>query len=54
VHLIALSRSPLAYFFGRLGTTGGARPVDTPGLEGIDGGGRGTPERDMGRLGTMG
>jgi len=43
------------YFFGRLGTAGGARPVDTPGREGIDGGGRGTPpERDIGLLGTMG
>ena len=25
---------PVGYFFGRLGTAGGARPVETPGREG--------------------
>ena len=30
------SRSSLTYFLGRLGTAGGARPVDTPGLEGTE------------------
>ena len=44
------------YFFGRFGIAGGARPVDIPGRDGIDGGGLG-PEGCVfcrGRLGTIG
>ena len=44
------------YFFGRFGIAGGARPVDIPGRDGIDGGGRGPPGPACGRglLGTIG
>ena len=44
------------YFFGRFGIAGGARPVDIPGRDGIDGGGRGPPCPACGRglLGTIG